>query len=66
MLVRFPVRRRVIERIGLNYNDRRAAIDGKLREIDNAISALRARRRSLLSEYRHELLRDIAPHTIVG
>jgi hypothetical protein len=54
-LVKFPYRARVMFRKGLNFKDKRCELDIEIREIDAAIAALRARKRTLLIEYRREL-----------
>ena len=57
--VAFPVRRRILDRLGLASGDRLAALDSELRRIESSISALKAVRASLLAEYREELRRGL-------
>lgn len=57
MVLKFPTKHRAVERLGLDHDDRQAALDEEMRMIDSAIAALRLRRRVLLSEYLEELRR---------
>lgn len=54
-IVKFPVRQRAFQRLGVSGRDLRTSIDTELRKIDASIAALRAVRASLLVEYRQEL-----------
>ena len=51
-IIRFPIRRRIIDKLGIDPAISTAAIDEELREIEKAIAALKARRRVLLLFYR--------------
>jgi hypothetical protein len=56
-LVKFPTRRYVLERLGLDFDDRQAAIDAEIRRVDNTIRVLKEKRAALLVEYRKEIRR---------
>lgn len=55
MIVKFPRETAVLRRLGLAHPARRAAIDKEIREIDAALTALKSRRRLLVSEYQREI-----------
>lgn len=61
--LKFPYRARVLLRKGLNFKDKRCELDIEIREIENAIAALRARKRLLLIEYRRELYAGLSANT---
>ena len=54
----FPTRRRVLERLGLDHADRRAAVDAELRRVEHSISTLLKVKAALLAEYKKELRRE--------
>jgi hypothetical protein len=56
-IARLPARRcfRQAERLGLARDGRLGSIDAELRQIEQAINTLRAKRLLLLREYRREL-----------
>lgn len=55
----FPTKRRVLHRLGLDYPDRRAAIDAELRRVEQSIATLQKVKAALLVEYKRELRRTI-------
>jgi len=54
-LVNFPVRQRVLQRLGLAGRDERTALDAELRKIDASIAALQAAKAGLLAAYHQAL-----------
>jgi hypothetical protein len=54
-LVKFPVKQRVLNRLGLDFDDRQAFLDAEIRRIDKALAVLRRRRVLVLNAYRREL-----------
>ena len=55
MIVRFPKKRAILNRLGLVRATRQVALDTEIRQVDQAIDALKERRRVLLSEYKKEV-----------
>jgi hypothetical protein len=59
-IVRFPVRRRVLDRLGLNRPltaAELAALDAEIHQIDNSLRALYERRCAVMSAYQSALHR---------
>jgi hypothetical protein len=57
-VVRFPARRRVLDRLGLNRSPTEAelaALDAEIHRIDNSLRALSERRRAVMAAYRNAL-----------
>jgi hypothetical protein len=54
----FPTRRRVLERLGLDHADRRAAVDAELRRVECSIATLLKVKAALLAEYKKEMRRE--------
>lgn len=59
-VVGFPTRRRALQRLGLDFNDRRAVIDAEMRRIDAAMAVLREVKAGLLAEYKKEIQKGVA------
>ncbi len=55
MVVRFPKKRAILNRLGLVFATKQVALDTEIRQVDQAIAALKERRRVLLSEYKKEV-----------
>jgi hypothetical protein len=60
MLIKFPLRRQVLQQLGLANASKQAALDKELREIETSIAGLRARRRTILHELQEEIRRIAA------
>jgi hypothetical protein len=58
--VRFPTRLRALQRLGLDHQDRRAAMDTELRRVETTIATLLQVKAALLAEYKKELRRSLA------
>jgi hypothetical protein len=67
-VIAFSARRsqRVRERIGLDRPDRLGQIDADLRQIEQALAALAARKTGVLREYRRELRRSLDAKATTG
>ena len=59
-LVKFPVKQRVLNRLGLDFDDRQAFLDAEIHRIDKALAVLRRRRVLVLNAYHREIDRKIA------
>jgi hypothetical protein len=59
-LVKFPVKQRVLYRLGLDSGDRQAFLDAEWRRIDKAIAALKRRRVLVFNAYKREIDRKLA------
>ncbi len=55
MVVRFPKKQAMLRRLGLVRATKQVALDTEIRQVDQAIAALKERRRILLSEYKKEV-----------
>ena len=56
-VARLPTQWRLLAKLGLASGDLRAQLDTELRQVDEAIHALRARRQRVLIAYRREARR---------
>ena len=55
MIVRFPKKLAILNRLGLVTATKQVALDTEIRQVDQAIAALKERRRVLISEYKKEV-----------
>ena len=55
MIVRFPKKLAVLNRLGLVRATKQVALDTEIRQVDQAIAALKERRRILIYEYKKEV-----------
>src|SRR5437016_1869170 len=54
--VRFPTRLRALQRLGLDHQDRRAALDTELRRVETTIATLLQVKAELLAEYKRRFV----------
>ena len=55
MIVRFPKKLAILNRLGFVRATKQVALDTEIRQIDQAIAALKERRRVLIAEYKKEV-----------
>jgi hypothetical protein len=59
-VVDFPIRLRVLHKMGLDFEDRQAVLDAEIRKTDRALAVLRRKRTLLLNAYAREIQRKLA------